>query len=127
MGEIQEERLKRLKMLKKGLIVLGILLIILVIALIGLQTVDSKTSKMFLDEKEIEFETLVSKIEGETYVNLNKMTRLFPSFTYSTGEYFSDGTVNQDPNYFHLKSPYEVIHFKKVSDKVSNIILIYNI
>ncbi len=126
MGEIQEERLKRLKMLKKGLIVLGVLLIILVIALIGLQTVDSKTSKMFLDEKEIEFETLVNKIEGETYVNLNKMTRLFPSFTYSTGEYFSDGTVNQDPNYFHLKSPYEVIQFKKESDKVSKIILIDN-
>lgn len=124
MKDIQEERTKKEKMLKKGLIILGTLLVLLVAALILLKSIDSKANKLFLNEKEVSFDRLMYTYEGERYVNIREMERLFPTFTYSTGEYLSDGTVNQDPEYFHLKSLYEVIQFKKESDQISKIILI---
>lgn len=123
---IQDERVKREKLLKKGLIILGSFLIVLVILLIGLKVLDAQTNKIFIDEREVAYDKLIHTFEGEKYIDLKEMSRMFPSFTYSTGEYFSDGTVNQDPNYFHLKSPYEVVQFQKESDKMHKIILVDN-
>lgn len=124
MKDFQEERNKREKMLKKALIGVGILLIILVISLIVLTVLDSNRNKLLLDKKELPIEKLTYNVGDQTYINLREMAKYFPSFQYSTGEYSLSGTVKQDPSYFHLKSPYEVIQFKKESSEMIKYILI---
>lgn len=124
MRDLQEEREKKVKLLKKSLIITGIILVILVLMLIALKVLDSNRSKVLLNNEEISIERITYNFGDKTYVNLREMAKFFPSFRYSTGEYSKNGTVNQDPNYFHLSSPYEIIQFKKESDNMIKYILV---
>ena len=124
MKGFEEERENKIKLLRKGLIIVGVLLLIFIIAFAALKVLDKNRDKIILDGREITSDRLTYNFGEETYVNLREMTKILPSFKYSTGEYLLNGNVNQDTNYMHIKSPYEVIQLQKESDKMVKFTLV---
>ena len=122
MSDIQEQRNKREKLLKRALIFLGLILIILAAGLIFLTILDSQRSKVLLDGSEVQIDRITQNVGGTRHISIREMTKYFPAFSYNTGRYRTGGQVDQDPEYFYLESPYEVIQFKKDSDSVEKII-----
>lgn len=122
--DIQGMKLEKVKIIKKSLTIVGIILVVLITILVLLKFMDFKRNKILLDNVELPIDKLTYNVGDKTYVNLREFTKFLPSYHYNPGEYSEQGTVSQNPNYFYLKSPYEVIQFKKESNNFIKYILI---
>lgn len=108
--------------IKKAIIINTFLIVFIFIAFILLYMVDAKRLKLYIDNREIKnIAHIVEDINGKKYINLKNMLQNFKIYELNNGEY---GKTNENPEYFYLESPYEIVQCKLDSDDMEKTIVI---